>query len=130
MLKHILLLALSTWVARAELSTSHYRQLQTEAPEAIQVTVEQVETKVTLGKDGTATEVTATAIVQSVTRSASGLKPAAKITIRYNVVRPVVPMPGPSPLPVLTQGPTVAFLKKDAEGNYRPAAYGMSFTRL
>jgi hypothetical protein len=130
MLKHILLLTLSALVARAELSTSHYRQLQAEAPEALQVTVEQVETKVTLGKDGTDTEVTAIATVQSVARSAGGLKPAAKITIRYNVVRPVVPMPGPSPLPVLAKGPTAAFLKKDPEGNYRPAAYGMSFTQL
>jgi hypothetical protein len=130
MLKHILLLTLSALVARAELSPSVYRQLQAEAPEALQVTVEQVETKVTLGKDGTDTEVTATATVQSVTRSASGLKPAAKITIRYNVIRPVVPMPGPSPLPVLAKGPTAAFLQKDADGNYRPAARGMSFTQL
>ena len=130
MLKQFILLTLSAIAVRAELSPSVYRQLQAEAPEALQVTVEQVVTKATPGKDGTDTEVTATATVQSVTRSASGLKPAAKITIRYNVVRPVVPMPGPSPLPVLAKGPTVAFLKKDAEGNYRPVAYGMSFTQL
>jgi hypothetical protein len=130
MLKQFILLTLSVIAVRAELSPSVYRQLQAEAPEALQVTVEQVVTKVTPGKDGTDTEVTATATVQSVTRSASGLKPATKITIHYNVVRPVVPMPGPSPLPVLAKGPTAAFLQKDADGNYRPAARGMSFTQL
>jgi hypothetical protein len=131
LLKSLSFFFIGTLAVQAELSPTVYRQLQAEAPEALQITVEKVETKVTLGKDGTDTEVTATATVKGVTRSATGLKVDATITIHYIVIRSVVPMVGPSPVPVLEKGKTTAaFLKKDAQGQYAPAARGMSFTQL
>ncbi|MEI6248375.1 MAG: hypothetical protein WCP67_07530 [Verrucomicrobiota bacterium] len=131
LLKSLSFFFIGTLAVQAELSPTVYRQLQAEAPEALQITVEKVETKVTLGKDGTDTEVTATATVKGLTRSASGLKVDATITIHYHVIHHAVPLPGPSPVPVLTQSQaTVAFLQKDNAGQYAPAARGMSFTQL
>jgi len=130
-MRPLLAFVLALTALHAELSPDHYRRLQAEAPEALQIMVEKVESKVTPGKDGTDTEVTATAKVKGITRSASGLKVDASITIHYHVIHHVVPLPGPSPVPVLTQGQaTVAFLQKDQAGQYAPAARGMSFTQL
>jgi len=130
-LKSLSILLLGTLAVQAEIPPAAYRQMQAEAPEALQVTIDKVVTKATPVKDGTDTEVTATATVKGVTRSASGLKAEAIITIHYSVLHLAAPMPGPSPVPVLEKGKTtVAFLKKNAQGQFSPAARGMSFTEL
>jgi len=114
---------------RAELSPDHYRRLQEEAPEALVLQVGEVATKVTLGKDGKMTDVTATATVKSVARSKSGLKPGDTIRLSYTIITTIIPMPGPSQPKVLTKDETVrAFLKPGADPKtLTTAAYGQSF---
>lgn len=127
LLASLLLLGLGN--LRAELSPDHYRQLQEGAAEALVLKVDQVEAKVTLGKDGKMTDVTATATVKSVARSKSGLKPGDTIRLSYMIITTIIPMPGPSQPKVLTKDETVrAFLKPGADPKtLTTAAYGQSF---
>jgi hypothetical protein len=77
------------------------------------------------------TRVEAEAIVESVTRSASGLKPGDSIRIEYTTMRAEPPIPGPRPIPVLKRGqPYPAFLLGVSKGLYAPAAKGASFEPL
>lgn len=127
LLASLLLLGLGN--LRAELSPDHYRQLQEGAAEALVLKVDQVEAKVTLGKDGKMTDVAATATVKSVVRSKSGLKPGDTVRLSYTVITTVVPMPGPSQPKVLAKDETVrAYLKPvDGAKTLGLAAYGHSF---
>jgi hypothetical protein len=77
------------------------------------------------------TRVEADAIVESVTRSASGLKPGDSIRIEYTSTRAEPPMPGPRPITVLKRGQSYpAFLLGVRKGLYAPAAKGASFEPL
>jgi hypothetical protein len=123
------LLLLSLGDLRAELTTDHYRRLQEEAPEALVLQVGEVSTKVTLGKDGKMTDVSATATVKSVARSKSGLKPGDTVRLSYTIITTVIPMPGPSQPKVLAKDETVrAYLRPVADPKtLTTAAYGRSF---
>ena len=114
---------------RAELTTDHYRRLQDEAAEALVVKTDQVDVKITLGKDGKQFDVQATATVQSVLRSKAGHRPGDVIQIAYTVIQTVVPMPGPGKPRVLGKGETVrAYLNPTADPRTLGlAAYGQSF---
>ena len=122
-----LLLGLTT--LHAELSPDHYRRLQDEAGEALVVKTDQVDVKVTLGKDGKQFDVQATATVQSVLRSKAGHKPGDVLQIAYTVIQTVVPMPGPGKQRILEKGETVrAYLNPAGDRQtLGPAAYGQSF---
>lgn len=113
----------------AELSPDHYRRLQDEAAEALVVKTNQVDVKVTLGKDGKQIDVRATATVQSVLRSKAGHKPGDVIQIAYTVIQTVVPMPGPSQPKILAKDETIrAYLNPTGDRQtLGPAAYGQSF---
>jgi hypothetical protein len=127
LLASLLLLGLGN--LRAELTTDHYRQLQEGAAEALVLKIEQVEAKVTLGKDGKMTDVTATATVKSVVHTKSGLKPGDTVRLAYTIITTVIPMPGPSQPKVLEKGETVrAYLNPAGDRQtLGPAAYGQSF---
>ncbi|MFM7240619.1 MAG: hypothetical protein ACKO3A_00680 [Opitutia bacterium] len=123
------LLLLGPGNLRAELSPDHYRQLQEGAAEALVLKIDQVEAKVTLGKDGKMTDVAASATVKSVVRSKSGLKPGDTVRLAYAIITTVVPMPGPSKPKVVEKGEVVrAYLNPgDDAKTLTPAAYGQSF---
>ena len=124
------LLLLPFALLRAELTTDHYRRLQDEAPECLVIRIDQVETQVTLGKDGRMTGVKATATIREVVRSKAGRKVGESLRIEYEVIQTVIPMPGPAPTPILEKGATVrAFLRPAGADTLGPAAYGQSFIK-
>ena len=64
-------------------------------------------------------------------RYCGGLKPGDSVTIRYRVLLPTTPLPGPSQPPVLGEGETVpAFLKPGDGPALTVAAGGKSFEKL
>lgn len=130
-MRPLLTFLFATLVARAELSPDHYRRLQEEAPECLVLQVEKVETKVTQGKDGRQLEIKAVATVQEVVRSRAGRKAGETIRIAYDIVQPLIPMPGPAPTPLLEKGTrTKAYLRPGASPDeFTPAAYGQSFVK-
>jgi hypothetical protein len=115
----------------AELSPDHYRRLQAEAPESLVLLIGKVDTQSGLAPDGLSIDVTVTAQVKQVLRSRSGLKPGANVTIRYQVLLPATPLPGPSQPPVLGKGETKPAFLKPGEGTALTlAAGGKSFEKL
>ena len=119
-------------LARSELPPEAYRQRQQAAPEAVEIEVRSV--KATKARTFTHTEVTnrVEAVVQKVTRSASGLKPGAVIRIVYTQRRHYSPIAGPSEVPSLKEGQVCpAYLTHTKEGDlYSPAAGGYSFSTV
>jgi hypothetical protein len=113
----------------AELSPDHYRRLQDEASEALVINADQVDVKVTLGKDGRQIDVLVTASIRSVARSKAGHKPGETIKIAYRVMDLAVPLPGPGQAKILQKGGTVrAYLQPTADPKTLGlAAYGQSF---
>ncbi len=114
--------------SQAELAPSAYRDMQSRAPEVIQIqiTARKSSRLGFLNFSGDRNE-RLEASVLSVTRSKSGLIAGDKITITYlhKKLRGV----GPRPIPKLTNGGTYpAWLTRDAEGTYSPAARGASFS--
>lgn len=121
----------------AEIEPKYYRAWQLKATEILTIVPVSVRPLVRSenrrGGEGILihTQVEAEAIVQSVTRSASGLKPGDTIRIEYTTTRADPPMAGPRPIPVLKRGqPYPAFLFGVTQGMYAPAAKGASFEPL
>jgi hypothetical protein len=122
---------------QAEIEPKYYREWQDKAPEVLTIRVGAVKPVVTTNRHGGGdalliqTRVEAEATVETVERSASGLKPGDAIRIQYVTTRSEPPMAGPRPLPVLKRGETVpAFLLAVSRGLYAPAAKGASFEPL
>lgn len=112
--------------AIAEIAPKYYAESQTQAPEAITITVDSVEASYCWFNRCKARDVTVKATVKTVTRTQSGLKPGQQITIVYQN-RNMRGMSGPRPIRVLEKGETTpAFLAADGK-TWRPAARGASF---
>jgi hypothetical protein len=124
-------------VARAEIDPKYYREWQEKAPEALTIVPVSVRPVVTSERQRSGegmlihTRVEVEAIVESVIRSASELKPGDAIRIQYTTTRADPPLVGPRPIPVLKRGePYPAFLLGVSKGLYAPAAKGASFEPL
>lgn len=119
------LLSAAVWAVavHAELPPGSYDSLRAEAPEALIIEVVGVRSA---PKPSNSTEVVARARVLHVERTKAGLKSGAMIEIRYT--RPNASIPGPRPIPVLSEkSVSPAFLRKGEGKEFEPAAYGMSF---
>ena len=123
--------------SRAEIEPKYYREWQLKATEMLTIVPVSVRPSVTSARNRSGdgmlvhTRVEAEAIVESVTRTASGLKPGDAIRIEYTSTRAEPPMPGPRPIPVLKRGQSYpAFLFGVSKGVYAPAAKGASFEPL
>lgn len=141
----VAVLTLASTTGYAALPPMVFREMQDRAPEALLIVVLEIEDKqartsrVERGRtvDVERHELTVTAIVERVTRSATGLRPLSIIKIAYAMVdehsegRPLPPTGGGSSAPGrLSQGERVsAYLKFDHQtGIYSPAAEHKSFT--
>jgi hypothetical protein len=115
----------------AAISPEHTRRLQEAAAEALVIQADQVDVKITPGKDGRQLDVQVAARVQSVLRSKAGHKPGDQVKIAYTIIETVIPMPGPGQPKVLEKGETVrAYLDHSSDQqSLRPAAYGESFQK-
>ena len=123
----LLALTLGGTAARAELPPTVYIDQQNSAPEAVQIEVVEVRGVIDRGAEARS-EVTATAKVVCIGRSASGLKPGETITIAYStVVTHGLGWAGPRPVPILEKRHYPAFLAKAGE-HFAPAAGGYSFS--
>ena len=120
------------FAARAELPPDVYRQRQQAAPEALQIKVQSVKAEESRRPNHTLIANAIEAVVEKVERTATDLKPGAKILILYTQRRHDQPMPGPSEVPSLKEGqvcPAYLAWSKEAEA-YSPAAGGYSFERV
>ena len=119
-------------LARSELPPEAYRQRQQAAPEAVEIEVRSV--KATKARKLTHTLITneVEAVVQKVSRSATGLKPGAMIRIEYTQRRYDEPIAGPSEVPSLKEGQVCpAYLTQAKVPDvYLPAAGGYSFNTV
>lgn len=121
----VLLAAISS--ARAELPPQVYERYQNEAPEAVTITVRKVELTEKEEKHFKLVSIVAEALVDKVTRSATGLKPGDLIHISYVHHKYKEPVPGPSEPDILAEGKSYpAFLEK-RDTTYGIAARGYSF---
>jgi hypothetical protein len=118
-----LLLTVLTPGAQAELAPQVYKDMQSRAPEFLEIQVLSVTTAA--ASDEIRVDVEARVI--DVRRSKSGLKAGDVIRIEYT--RTTKLLAGPSPAPVLQKGKKYpAFLSQAVTKNdYRPAALGRSF---
>jgi hypothetical protein len=125
------LIVLLSIAARAELPPDVYRKLQSSAPEALTITVQEAKVATSGNKDVKISSITAKARVGEVSRSASGLKPGDVIEISYEHRMHKVPLAGPSEPTIIEKGRTYpAFLRKDNGRRYSLAARGYSFRKL
>lgn len=107
---------------RAELPPGSYDKLRKGAKEVLIIEIKTIKPKV----GATSTEYTVEANVRSVETSDTKLTKRSTITIVYTVHKP--PYAGPRQVPDLEKGGLYpAFLEK-VDGNYVPAAHGMSFS--
>ncbi len=112
---------------RAELPPSAYESMQAKAPEAIQIEVLRVD--VAPGDTENTQKVLVVAMVNEVTRTATGLKPNDIVNIAYTVIDHPKGWVGPGQVPVLAEKDKCpAFLIKSETGDYAPAAGRMSFS--
>ncbi len=112
----------------AELAPETYLEMQSKAPEAVRIRVEEIRSTRDgfLGLSGKRNE-TVTATVISVTRSMSALEEGDRIIIRYSHGKQKGA--GASPVPRLKKGATYpAWLSKNGNGYFKPAAGGFSFS--
>ena len=118
--------ALSTY---GELPPSVYKELQEKSPEALTVKVESVTISTTDEPRFKRLSITAEALVETVIRSASGLKSGDAIRISYVHLEHTGPLAGPSEPDVLKKGRSYpAFLAKAEKREvYTTAARGYSF---
>ncbi len=114
----------------AVLPPSVYESMQKDAPESLEIEVLRIQR--TPSSEEGKEDITLTAAVVKVLRSASGLTPGDSIQIRYRHILPAAMMPGAPQIPVPDDGAkTIAFLKKkDASPFYEPAAEAMSFNKF
>ena len=115
--------------ARAELPPDVYRKRQQAAGESLRIQVLSVETKETDEPRRKRIDVRTRARVLGVTRSKSGLKAGAVITIVYAHSAYKEPRTGPSEVPILAPGKEYpAFLERNRDKQtFSPAAGGYSF---
>lgn len=115
----------------AAISPDHVRRLQDEAAEALVITAEQVDVKITMEKDGRRLDIQVTASVQSVIRSKAGHKPGDVVKVAYKVMELKNPPPGPGEARLLAKGETVrAYLDHSSDKqSLGLAAYGDSFQK-
>ena len=126
-IKTLTIFTVLTFTLQAELPPYVYESYQKNAPEALTISAEKVETSlISLSKKS----VTVTAKVLRVQRTKSKVKRGDIITIVYNSTfwKPSGWV-GPSSLPVLKENQTYrAFLRKGEKNNYYyPDARGKSF---
>ncbi len=114
-----------------ELPPAVYKDLQKKSPEALMIKVESV--KISTANEPTVKVmvISAEARVETVIRSASGLKPGDKLRINYVHLEHKEPLAGPSEPDVLQEGQVYpAFLSKvERNGSYALAAEGYSFRK-
>lgn len=114
--------------AAAELPPFVYKQQQQAASEYLEIKVWSIKTSESDAGEYRSIEVVVDAEVLIVERSASGMKPGAKIRISYQHRDYQHPLAGASQVPILERDKIYpAFLKKSAAGVYEPAAGGKSF---
>ena len=113
--------------AWAELPPSVYEKKQAEAPEKLQIEIIRVE--VTPGSQPETQTVRAMATVNSVDRTATGVREGDFIAIVYTVTEHPPGWVGPGAVPILREkAQTVAYLQKASDSrDYEPAAGAMSF---
>jgi hypothetical protein len=115
----------------AELPPDAYRTMQSRAPEALSVSVQKVKVGKSDDKRATLSNVSATARIDEVTRTATKLKAGDLIRISYERRSYKVQMVGPSEPEILHKGRRYpAFLRKAGDGSYTVAAGGYSFRKL
>ena len=111
---------------QAELPPEAYLGLQAAAPEKIEIKIEAVKHQHIFRR-----QELVSAVVTKVTKSASKLKVGDKIQIKYRHSPLRRGEVGPSPVPQLDRGKTYpAWLEKNEEGHFEPAARGMSFEKV
>jgi hypothetical protein len=127
-----ILLVLTAASTFGELPPYVYKEQQENADEVLVINLQSVETVETKESDGTQRAVTVVARVDKVERTKSGLREGDNIRILYARRDRKPPMPGPSELPILSQGQAYrAFLSQDGKKkDYVPAAGSRSFDRL
>jgi len=111
----------------AELPPYVYQELQEKSPEALNIRVESVKLDKHEEPNFTRVSISAQAKVESVTRSASGLKPGDTIRINYSQVSYKRPVAGPSEPDILEKGERYPAFLSGTDGIYSPAARGYSF---
>jgi hypothetical protein len=118
---------LSLAFLQAELPPSAYEEMQSTAPEHLQIQVLRVD--IEPGSSDTAQAIQVLATVEKVLRTSTGLKAGDLHTIDYTHEHRPPGWVGPAQVPILTQGDThVAYLKPlDQPETYSPAAGAMSF---
>jgi len=129
----VMVAALFTWAtpAKAELPPDVYAHYQAEAPEVLQIRVEQVASKPVSLFDWSKRTESVQATVLKVTRSKSGVKKGDRISIRYERLIPKGGWAGPSPAPPLEKGQEYpAYLEKAQDGTFGLGAKGKSFSAL
>jgi hypothetical protein len=117
--------------ARAEMPPRVYQDLQKKSPEALTVKVVSVKISTADEPNLRRLAITAEAKVETVERSASGLKPGNTIRISYEVIKHKHPFVGPGEPGILEKGRSYpAFLSKNEKyETYEPAAKGNSFRK-
>ena len=126
-----LLLVLPALLAIAQLSAEihpkYYAEMQQSAPEKLEIEVKDVDSGWCFFWCGSR-EIEIEAIVTRVTKSASGLTIGQSIQICYTHFTPGNGWAGPRPIPILKEDRKYpAYLSKDSDACYGPAARGYSF---
>jgi hypothetical protein len=121
----ILLVTVLVTASQAEMSRAIYKEMQTKAPEFLEIEVLSVET----AKVADEIVVDIEAKITGVTRSKSGIKVGDVIHVHY--ARQTKVLAGPSPVPILEKKKKYpAFLARASGKNYEPAAGGRSFEAI
>ena len=116
--------------ASGALPPDAYRQLQAEAPEAVEIQTVSVEVRRSSlkgqhGLDYVRRDVFVVARIQSIIRSAVGFKPGDTIHISYSIGEP---MPGPGyPIELQPEHRYVAYMRCQRVVECVPVAYSASF---
>lgn len=131
MLRLLVFLAcsLASLPLRAELAPSAYEAMQAKAPEFLKIEVLRVD--VEPGDDATQQKIHIVAMVNDVTRTDSNLKAGDIVNIAYVVTERPKGWAGPGQVPIpVAKDQTVAYLTKEANGDYSPAAGRMTFSQF
>ena len=124
-----ILLCLFPLLALAELPPSAYESMQAKAPEYLKIEVLRVD--VAPGETPTEQTVHIVALVTSVMRTKSDLKPDEIINIFYILKEQPKGWVGPGAIPLLKErDQTVAYLSRRETGDFDPAAGRMSFSNF
>ncbi len=124
------MLILLTQFLSAEMAPDAYRNMQLNAPEQLEISVQRVTKRLKLFTSNTA--VTVHADVLGVLQSETNLKPGDSITITYIHYKQKIGWAGPGSIPILEKNTTtIAFLEYDEQNKtYIPAAGKASFDPL